>query len=371
MMPCLPEILSMRSWLKLSLFLALLHFAVACADGDLSANYTANQDQSPSTEQDTGTSGPDNQNAQPSADTGSGEPTNTTNTTPDAGFDDAGQDPTPTPDAGPSEPADTGDQDPEDTGGEDPVDCCTLGDIECDDTNYRVCEEVSPGCGGWSTYSACPNNQVCNPSSAMYPPCTSSCGPDTPNYNDQCTVGVGACQSTGYLQCGDDDQLQCSASPRDPEPKQCNGIDSNCDGTVDSMGICEPCVDDSYAPDNYVSETAPLINPGQTLSGLVLCDNGDPGLASHNFFYLGELSVIDVELDWDDAYDELALDLWFAFEANAAFGERVYLGHAPYGSPPNRYFEDLGDDSVHIYARVFFNSDPPPSGIPFSITHLD
>ena len=49
-----------------------------------------------------------------------------------------------------------------------------------------------------------------------------------------CTVGVGACARTGIWVCnGAGTGLVCSATPGSPVAETCNGIDDNCNGLVD------------------------------------------------------------------------------------------------------------------------------------------
>lgn len=64
-----------------------------------------------------------------------------------------------------------------------------------------------------------------------------------------CTLGRGACQKTGELVCGGEGTV-CSITPGLPSTEACNGVDDDCDGTVDNnpfdaplcpkqLGVCE------------------------------------------------------------------------------------------------------------------------------------
>ena len=52
--------------------------------------------------------------------------------------------------------------------------------------------------------------------------------------NSVCEVGVGACNRTGITKCdGDGAAVVCSAMPGEPVDEVCNGLDDDCDGSID------------------------------------------------------------------------------------------------------------------------------------------
>jgi len=54
-----------------------------------------------------------------------------------------------------------------------------------------------------------------------------------------CTVGVGGCRREGTLVCGEAGDLVCDRAAGRPDLEVCNGVDDDCDGTVDNA--CAAC----------------------------------------------------------------------------------------------------------------------------------
>jgi hypothetical protein len=54
-----------------------------------------------------------------------------------------------------------------------------------------------------------------------------------------CTVGLGVCQGKGFLECSDGKYSKCNAVPAaqpSKDTKECNLVDTNCNGTIDTAG---------------------------------------------------------------------------------------------------------------------------------------
>ena len=57
-----------------------------------------------------------------------------------------------------------------------------------------------------------------------------------------CTVGQGACQRQGAMVCGPGGAVQCSAVAGNATPETCDGVDNNCNGSIDEgFGLGNPC----------------------------------------------------------------------------------------------------------------------------------
>jgi hypothetical protein len=58
--------------------------------------------------------------------------------------------------------------------------------------------------------------------------------PQCSNFGAACTVGVGACKATGTNVCAGPGITVCSATAGTPTAETCDGVDNNCDGTIDN-----------------------------------------------------------------------------------------------------------------------------------------
>jgi hypothetical protein len=98
---------------------------------------------------------------------------------------------------------------------------CSNGQQQCEDGTWGTCE----GATG-------PEMESCD---GMDNDCDGNVDNGFPDKGDSCTVGTGACENSGTLECNSaGDGLTCSASPGSPSNETCDGTDEDCDGTVDN-----------------------------------------------------------------------------------------------------------------------------------------
>ena len=110
--------------------------------------------------------------------------------------------------------------------------CARTGVYDCSADQLSAMCNVQPGQ---------PVGEVCN---GLDDNCNGTIDDGFAELNRTCTAGVGACQRNGVFHCnaaGDD--VACDAVPSDPGEERCNGLDDDCDGTVDEgyEGVDQLC----------------------------------------------------------------------------------------------------------------------------------
>jgi MYXO-CTERM domain-containing protein len=90
-----------------------------------------------------------------------------------------------------------------------------------------------------------------------------------------CTVGEGACAAEGTVRCGQDGASFCDGTPGTPTDEACDGVDNDCDGSVDDLGqttcglgACEHTVDNCR-------DAAPMVCDPLEGAAAETCDGAD------------------------------------------------------------------------------------------------
>ncbi len=122
-------------------------------------------------------------------------------------------------------------------------DVCTVGVGQCVTEGTVQLDPANVGqtlCDTGANVSVEPSEEICD---NIDNNCDGQTDETFPELGTACTVGVGACENTGTRTCVDG-ALSCNVVAGAPNPEICNGIDDDCDGTIDN-GVCahqgDPC----------------------------------------------------------------------------------------------------------------------------------
>ncbi|GEM_PF-2674593 len=134
---------------------------------------------------------------------------------------------------------------------------CSVGVGACQSSGTTVCTENGPVC---NAVAGTPSTEVCdgidnncNGQIDEGEVCqTNQCDPS--RIGEPCVVGAGACQGSGFLTCVEG-SLVCDASAGSPSAEICDGIDNNCDGSIDNGLNCSS--NNQNETTNAVSSTTP------------------------------------------------------------------------------------------------------------------
>lgn len=116
-------------------------------------------------------------------------------------------------------------------------DPCVVGSGVCQNNGVKVCTGDGQGTE-CSAAAGSPDTEVCN---GLDDNCDGTIDEGF-DLGNPCIVGVGACQNSGVKVCtGDGQGTECSATAGSPGTEVCNGLDDDCDGDIDEDLVGPPC----------------------------------------------------------------------------------------------------------------------------------
>ena len=107
---------------------------------------------------------------------------------------------------------------------------CSDGIGACRRLGFLACSEDGAGLS-CSAQAAMPGDEVCN---GLDDDCDETVDEGFQDVNTACSVGIGACRRAGVTQCNAEGaEVVCSVEAGDPIDETCNGLDDDCDGATD------------------------------------------------------------------------------------------------------------------------------------------
>jgi len=139
---------------------------------------------------------------------------------------------------------------------------CTAGTGECKNYGVKVCKTDGTGTE-CSVDPGAATAEVCDG-------LDNDCDGVIDNgfdVGDPCTAGLGVCQNYGVKVCkGDGTGTECSVNPGTPSTEVCNGLDDDCDGTIDNgFDVGDPCSVGVGACQRWGTRVCDPANPTQTV----------------------------------------------------------------------------------------------------------
>ena len=107
---------------------------------------------------------------------------------------------------------------------------CSVGAGTCQRMGFNVCSADGSGTA-CNAVPGAPQAEICD---GLDNNCNGSVDEPFPNLGEPCSVGLGICRSFGSRVCSaDGSATACSAVAGEPQAEICDGLDNNCNGSVD------------------------------------------------------------------------------------------------------------------------------------------